>query len=125
MKRKSEASSSSSGAKPKAIDISKGVRLSSSALQSVFLNVQELGMPSAASRQTQRRQIQQVAFQRTSFGPLLTSLALDNVSGGTTTVWYAQPLAHLEAAIARSDAFEDLFFRMAASCNYRLRIAFY
>eukprot|EP00959_Pyramimonas_sp_CCMP1952_P323179 6762718-Pyramimonas_sp.AAC.1 len=84
------------------------------------------GLPDAFSRSTQQRARQSLAFQSTSFGPLLqkTEVPIDD-NGGSVDIWVQHPLGFLEAACAESDSFRTFLQSVLNESSNKISILIY
>ena len=107
-------------------EFSGGKHVSQRALAAILDAVRTQGLPAATSRATYQRQRQQVANQRTSFGPLLQPMKLPSANGREhITIYVQHPMAFLEAGASASPAFKSFLLATFAKTGGQINLALY
>eukprot|EP00959_Pyramimonas_sp_CCMP1952_P452949 9467437-Pyramimonas_sp.AAC.1 len=96
----------------RAVDFGRTSYVSASALSNILRMVEEMDLPENYSCSKIARERQELAYQKTSFGPLNQRIMIDKVE-----CWVQHPFGFLEAASARSAEFRNQLISTLDRCS--------
>ena len=113
--------------KPRIGELGQGTHMSAAGKAQLLKDVRDVGMPSAISASTIRRERKAKTHVETSFGPLICWRSLPNATAGKADVRipFQHPFAMLEHLLVISASFLDLFMKVIMAAGSILRIVVY